>query len=113
MPIRLEQEGHTMIIEMKDRPISVPSRLKGMHNVAESFVNDISDDAEYCVNCIGDLAIANGVSIDVLGLDEVTSGIILSEDLDGAANETFYTFLVKFSPDEQRKVFSPFEEYDE
>jgi len=101
MPIKLEKEGHVMIIDMKNRPVSVPSRLKGMHNVAQYYVTDVSQgDASYCVNCLGDLAIANGVSVDIVGIGPTTSSVILSEDMGGAANFTYFFFLTKFTEEE-------------
>ena len=98
MPIVLEREGHTMVIEMKDRPIIQTSYLKGMYNVASYYMEDLMDDSEYCVNCLGSLAKANDVYIDVLDIsssESLSSAVIVYENSSG--EYTYFVFLNKFS----------------
>jgi len=97
MPIILETEGHSMVIEMKDYPSVHTSYLKGMYNVAQYYMEDVRENSQYCVNCIGELALANKVYVDILGVDPLTSAVVLSEDSTGEF--TYFVFLNKFSED--------------
>jgi hypothetical protein len=95
MPLILKREGHSMIIELKESPVVLDTKLNGMYNVAKYYMEDIKDDNEYCVNCLGELALANGVYVDVLGIDPLTSSVIISEDSTGEF--LYFVFLNKFS----------------
>ena len=63
------------------------------------IVDDLSDDSMYCVNCLGEIAEANNVYVDVLGVDDTTSSVILTDDSIGEGNYSYYIFLNKFNED--------------
>ena len=100
MPVTIEREGHTMTLEMNEYPVTVPSKLKGMHAVGAYFVEDISDDFEYCVNCLAERALTHDILIDVISLDSTTSSVIMSDDSTlGEGNYTYFIFINKFKGD--------------
>jgi len=96
MPIKINKEGKTMILQMKDAPLSINSALYGIIEVADYISESHKEDERtMCISCIGKIAIDRKVYVDFLDLSATTTLVIISENYTSSEPYSF-EFLNKY-----------------
>jgi len=104
LPVKLEREGHKMIIDLQDFSINHNSSLYEMYEVAEYITESHREDAEYyCISCVAEMARERDLFVYVFPqiANELITGIMIYENESGIADPYSFVFFNKYTGNEK------------
>ncbi len=107
MPFTITKGGSAVRVEMKDAPISMPSKLYSIIEIAE-YITDShkEDDKMICVTCVSQMAQEREVYVNSLGVKDFSSLVLISEN-STSSEPYFFEFLNKYPASEGVKINIP------
>jgi len=109
LPIKIEQEGHTMTLELEDFSINHNSSLYEMYEVAEYITQSHKEDAEYyCISCVAEMARERDLFVYVFPqiVNELITGIMIYENKSQIADPYSFVFFNKYTGNEETPKLS-------
>lgn len=104
LPIKIEQEGHTMTLELEDFSINHNSSLYEMYEVAEYITQSHKEDPEYyCISCVAEMARQRDLFVYVFPqiANELVTGIMIYENKSQIADPYSFVFFNKYTGNEK------------
>ena len=100
LPVKIKKDSHSIILELKEHPITINSELNAILNIA-NFITEThkQDPAMYCVSCVGQLADEDNLYVDIIKFRENEMLVVISENHTYSEPYSF-EFLNKYKGDE-------------
>ena len=100
IPINIEKDDNIITFELKDHPVTQPSYLFGILEVANYITESHREDPELiCINCVADMARERDLFVDMIDFEETETLIVISENKTASAPYIF-EFLNKYPADQ-------------
>lgn len=100
LPVKLKKEGNSITFELNEHPISINSELNAILGVADFITESHKQDpVMYCISCVGQLAEADNLYVDIVNFRENEMLIIISENHTSSEPYSF-EFLNKYTGNE-------------
>lgn len=103
-PVVISQSDKRVVFETKNVPVSINSELNAIIGISDYYAKSHkTDPAMFCISCISDMADKNDLYVNVIGLNNESSVVIVSENHTGQDAYSF-EFANKYKGDEQSPV---------
>ena len=104
MPIEIQSEGHTTVVELEEYKKNYNSSLFDIHEVAAFIALSHEEDPEdYCVSCVTEMAQERDLYVYIypsVGNEHITT-IMIYENRTGIGNPYTFVFFNKYTGEEQ------------
>ncbi len=100
LPISIKNQDKILKLELEDYPVSQPSALNNILEVASFITNSHQTDSKtYCITCVAELAKQKQVYIQTTNLNDNSVLVIIGENKT-SENPYLFNFLNKYTGDE-------------